>query len=146
MKNNFVMIFVRGIAFVSMLFVCLVALHTLDSTAPFEVSDSVSNVTRQDGAFVLIESRGFVGDDTQVVTIFRTIYKKDKTEDTQETAIEGGAILNQRGEYVVLRTVVLPHHLNGAWCSRAVVYWRPLLSLAQHSVKLPDMCFEVPKK
>ena len=127
------------------LFLCVIAFYTLHTDPPFEATDSVANVTLQEGSFVLTESRGFVGKDQQILTVFRSLYRHGN-EERMPTALEGGSIVNQRDDYVVLRSTVLPPHLNGAWCSRAVVYWRPTLSLAQHSTQLPDICFEVPKK
>ncbi len=129
-------------------FVCTLAFgvviyFTFDSTAPFTTSDSVSRVARNEGANTLVESRGFVGDDTTTLTIFRTLYSQGREE--HMSAIEGGVVINQKSEYVVLRSIILPPYLTGAWCSRAVVYWRPSLSLMQHSAQLPDLCFEVPK-
>lgn len=134
-----------GIAtFVITFLACIVAFFTYHSEPPFEVTDAVAAITKQEGVYVLTESRGFVGEDHQTLTIFRTLYRHGNDE-RMATALEGGAIVNQRDDYVLLRAIVLPPHLNGAWCSRAVVYWRPMLSLVQHSTTLPDICFEVPK-
>ncbi|CAB4130087.1 hypothetical protein UFOVP116_263 [uncultured Caudovirales phage] len=129
-------------------FVCTLALgvviyFTFDTSAPFVASDSVTKVTRNEGVNVLVESRGFIGDDTNTLTIFRTMYSQGREE--HMTSIEGGVIINQKSDYVILRSIILPPYLTGAWCSRAVVYWRPALSLVQHSATLPDLCFEVPK-
>jgi hypothetical protein len=143
MKNEMISRIVGWSTFFLTLFVCILVMYTFDSEKPYESTDSVTNVTKQDGAYVLIESRGFAGTDKQVLTIFRSLYKKDSPDHI--TSVEGGAIINQTSEYVILRTIILPPHLNGAWCSKAEVYWRPSLSLKQHSASLPDLCFEVPK-
>jgi hypothetical protein len=116
---------------------------TFDSTAPFKSTDSVTTITKQNGANVLVESRGFTGTDTQEITIYRTFYHQGGAI-THRVAVEGGVVINQKTDYVVLRSFVLPTHIDGAWCSSAVAYWRPLFSLKQHSVKLQDLCFEVP--
>lgn len=131
--------------FVTTICLCVIGFYTFNTDPPFAPTDSVANVTRQEGAFILTESRGFVGEDQQTLTIFRTLYRHGN-EERMPTALEGGAIVNQRDDYVVLRSIVLPPHLNGAWCSRAIVYWRPMLSLAHHKTQLPDICFEVPAK
>ena len=143
MKNELIIKIVGWATFIVTLFICVLLFYTFDTDKPYESTDSVTNVTKQDGAYVLIESRGFIGNDKQVLTIFRTLYKKDNPEHV--TSVEGGSIINQKNEYVILRTIILPPHLNGAWCSRAEVYWRPALSLKQHFASLPDLCFEVPK-
>lgn len=134
-----------GIAtFIITFLACVVGFYTYTSSPPFEVTDSVAAITKQEGVYVLTESRGFIGEDRQILTVFRTLYRQGNDE-RMATALEGGAIVNQLDDYVLLRAIVLPPHLNGAWCSRAVVYWRPMLSLVQHSTTLPDICFEVPK-
>lgn len=116
---------------------------TFDSTLPFTPTDSITTVAKRDGANVLVESRGFTGADTQELTIYRTFYHQGSAVQHM-VATEGGVVINQKGEYVVLRSFVLPPHMNGAWCSSAEVYWRPTFSLKHHSAKLPDLCFEVP--
>lgn len=116
---------------------------TVDSTPPFVTTDSVTTIARQNGANVLVESRGFTGTDAQEITIYRTFYHQGGAI-THRVAVEGGVVINQKADYVVLRSFVLPTHIDGAWCSSAVAYWRPVFSLKQHSVKLQDLCFEVP--
>ncbi len=115
---------------------------TLDGTPNFQVSDSVTTVNKQSGVYVLTESRGFVGSDNSELTIYRTLYRQGA--DDHAVAIEGGVVVNRPDDYVILRSVILPPHIRGAWCSKAVVYWRPMLSLKHHSRSLPDLCFEVP--
>lgn len=131
------------LSFICTLVLGVVIYFTFDTTAPFVTSDSVTRVSRSEGVNVLVESRGFVGDDETTFTIFRTLYSQGREE--HMSAIEGGVVINQKADYVILRSIILPPYLTGAWCSRAVVYWRPALSLMQHSAKLPDLCFEVPK-
>ena len=143
MKHEMIVKAVGWITFFVTLFICVLLFYTFDTEKPYESTDSVTNVSKQNGAYVLIESRGFIGNDKQVLTIYRTLYKKENQE--QITSIEGGSVINQKNDYVILRTIILPPHLNGAWCSRAEVFWRPTLSLKQHSSSLPDLCFEVPK-
>lgn len=116
---------------------------TFDSTPPFKPADSIVSLGTQQGANVLVESRGFVGNDIQELTIYRTFYHQGSAVN-HRVAVEGGVVINQRGEYVVLRSFVLPTHMTGAWCSSAEVYWRPAFSLKHHSAKLADLCFEVP--
>ena len=130
------------ISFICTMALAVVVYITLDSSPPFTTSDSVSSVTKQQGANMLVESRGFVGSDSQELTIFRTLARQINPE--HATALEGGVIINQADDFVVLRAIVLPPYITGAWCSKAVVYWRPMLSLKQHSLALPDLCFEVP--
>jgi hypothetical protein len=144
MNNQTLSKLISALTVLTTFFIGVLLLYTFDSSKPYTPTDSVVNITRQDGTYILIESRGFEGNDRQVLTVFRSLYKKETPEHI--TSVEGGAIINQRGEYVVLRTINLPPHLNGAWCSRAEVYWRPTMSLKQHSAQLPDLCFEVPKK
>ncbi len=115
---------------------------TFAGAPPFKTTDSVATVSRQNGANVLVESRGFTGTDTQELTIYRTFYNQGGI--VHRVAIEGGVVINQDGDYVVLRSIVLPPHMVGAWCSSAVAYWRPTLALWHHSAKLQDLCFEVP--
>ena len=145
MNLNFLFRILGWFTFTTTIILCVIGFYTFYTVPPFATSDSVANITRQEGAFILTESRGFVGEDRQTLTIFRTLYRHGN-EEHMPTALEGGAIVNQRDDYVVLRSTVLPPHLNGAWCSRAVVYWRPTLSLAQHTAQLPDICFEVPAR
>ena len=145
MKDEHILTLVGWFAFVMTLFLGTIAFYTFDGSPPFEISDSVSSVTREEnGNYVLTESRGFVGQDNQVLTIFRTLYKKE--DDKHVNSIEGGSVMNQNDDYVVLRAIQIPPHLNGWWCSRAIVFWRPSLSLKQHSLNLPDLCFEIPRK
>lgn len=129
-------------------FFCTLALGvilyvTFDSRAPFKTSDSIISIGNQNGANVLMESRGFSGHGTEELTIYRTFYHQSQAI-THRVAIEGGVVINKHDEYAVLRSIVLPAHMTGAWCSSAVVYWRPTLSLRHHSASLPDLCFEVP--
>lgn len=145
MNDKLILKLVGWLAFVFTLFIGIIGYFTFDTEPPFETSDSVSNVTRlENGGFVLTESRGFVGSDAQVLTLFRTLYKKG--EEKHINSIEGGSVINQSSDYVIIRAINLPPHLNGWWCSRVVVYWRPMLSLKQHNSALPDLCFEIPKK
>ena len=129
-------------SFITTMAFAVIMYITLDASPPFSTSDSVTTVTKQQGANMLVESRGFVGDDTQELTIFRTLARAASADHV--TALEGGVIINQADDYVVLRAIVLPPYITGAWCSKAIVYWRPTLSLKQHSLSLPDLCFEVP--
>lgn len=131
------------LSFVCTLFLGVILYVTVDSAPPFTPTDSITTVTRQDGANVLVESRGFLGSDDQELTIYRTFYHQSSATQ-HKVAVEGGVVINQKGEYVVLRSFVLPPHISGAWCSSAEVYWRPALSLKHHSAKLADLCFEVP--
>lgn len=131
------------VSFVCTVLAGIVVFYTFDPRHPFTPSDSVTKVSRNEGVNVLTESRGFIGTDNDTLTIFRTLYSQGREE--HMTAIEGGVIINQAEEYVIMRSIILPPYLTGAWCSRAVVYWRPALSLTQHSATLPDLCFEVPK-
>ena len=130
------------LSFACTLVLGVVLFITFDTSPPFSTSDSVTTVTKQQGANMLVESRGFVGEGTQELTIFRTLARQASADHV--TALEGGVIINQAADYVVLRAIVLPPYITGAWCSKAVMYWRPFLSLKQHSVNLPDLCFEVP--
>jgi hypothetical protein len=143
MKNQHIITLAGWLSFFITLFFGVTLYQTFNTKLPYEVSDSVTNITRQDGVFILTESRGFVGEDNQPFTVFRTIFRKDNAQHL--TSIEGGVVINQIGNYVILRSTILPPHLNGAWCSRAEVYWKPLLSLRMHSATLPDLCFEIPK-
>ena len=129
-------------SFITTMAFAVIMYITLDASPPFSTSDSVTTVTKQQGANMLVESRGFVGSSTQELTIFRTLSRQDSADHV--TALEGGVIINQADDYVVLRAIVLPPYITGAWCSKAVAYWRPFLSLKQHSATLPDLCFEVP--
>ena len=131
------------ISFFCTLAVGVVGYITFDSRAPFKTADSIISIGTQQGANVLVESRGFVGSSTDELTIYRTFYHQSKAI-THRVAIEGGVVINRNDEYAVLRSIVLPTHMTGAWCSSAIVYWRPALSLRHHSVVLPDLCFEVP--
>jgi len=131
------------LSFICTMFFGAIIYVTFDSTAPFSTTDSVTTIARQNGANVLVESRGFLGADTQEITIYRTFYNQGSAI-THRVAIEGGMVINQIDDYVVLRSIVLPPHMTGAWCSSAMVYWRPMFSLKQHSTKLQDLCFEVP--
>ena len=130
------------LSFLCTLFLGAIVYVTVAGTYPFTTTDSVAAVSRQNGANVLVESRGFVGTDTQEITIYRTFYNQGGL--VHRVAIEGGVVINQNGEYVVLRSIVLPPHMTGAWCSSAIAYWRPALALWHHSAKLQDLCFEVP--
>jgi hypothetical protein len=130
-------------SFVCTLFLGVIVYITTTSSTPFTTSDSVTMVTKKDGNNILVESRGFVGTDISELTIYRTLHRQ--YNGGQSVAVEGGVIVNQVGDYVVLRSIILPPHMTGAWCSNTVVYWRPALSLAKHSAKLPDLCFEVPE-
>lgn len=141
-RAQFLIRFGGWMSFVCTLFLGAIAYITITAEAPFTASDSVTTVTKQQGVNVLVESRGFVGSGTQELTIFRTLSRQANDEHT--TALEGGVIINQADDYVVLRAIVLPPYITGAWCSKAIVYWRPMLSLKQHSFNLPDLCFEVP--
>ena len=131
------------LSFVCTLFLGLILYFTFDATPPITATDGISTITHQNGANVMVESRGFVGRDTQELTIYRTFYHQGSAI-SQRVAIEGGTVINQNSDYVVLRSFVIPPHISGAWCSSAIVYWRPALSLKQHSAKLQDLCFEVP--
>ena len=131
------------LSFACTLLLGVIVYVTLTAEPPFTTSDSVTMVTKQEGVNVLVESRGFVGDGTTEISIYRALHRQ--YNGGQSVAVEGGGVVNQVGDFVVLRSIVLPPHMTGAWCSSAVVYWRPTLSLAQHSAKLPELCFEVPK-
>jgi hypothetical protein len=131
------------LSFMCTLFLGVIAYATFDTVPPFKTTDSIITVTRQNGANVMVESRGFAGSDTQELTVYRTFYHQGSAV-SHKVAIEGGTVINQNTEYVVLRSFVIPPHISGAWCSSAIVYWRPALSLKQHSAKLQDICFEVP--
>ena len=131
------------LSFVCTLFLGVILYITFDAAPPFKVTDSVITISNQRGANVLVESRGFEGADTQELTIYRTFYHQTSAV-SHKVVVEGGVVMNQPKEYVVLRSFVIPEHINGAWCSSATAYWRPVLSLMQHSAKLQDMCFEVP--
>lgn len=131
------------LSFICTLFLGGILYVTLDSAPPFTTTDSITTITKQNGANVLVESRGFTGTDAQELTIYRTFYHQGSAIQ-HSVAVEGGVVINQKGEYVVLRSFVLPPHISGAWCSSAEAYWRPALSLKHHSAKLPDLCFEVP--
>ena len=131
------------LSFVCTLFLGVIAYATLDAVPPFKTTDSIITVTRQNGANVMVESRGFAGSDTQELTVYRTFYHQGSAV-SHKVAIEGGTVINQNSDYVVLRSFVIPPHISGAWCSSAIVYWRPALSLKQHAAKLQDICFEVP--
>ena len=115
---------------------------TLHSPPPFKTADSVTAVTKQNGVNVLVESRGFAGENTQEFTVFRTLHRQGSPD--HAVAVEGGVVINQDDDFVVLRAIILPTYMTGAWCSKAVVYWRPTFSLVQHSANLPELCFEVP--
>ena len=115
---------------------------TIHSPPPFKTADSVTAVNKQNGVNVLVESRGFVGENTQEFTVFRSLHRQGVAE--HSVAIEGGVVVNQEDDFVVLRAIVLPNYMTGAWCSKAVVYWRPLFSLTAHSATLPELCFEIP--
>ena len=142
-RSNLIIRIGGWLSFVCTLLLGGIVYITFDAEPPFTTSDSITTITRQDGANVLVESRGFVGTDTQEITIYRTFYHQGSAI-THRVAIEGGAVMNQVGDFVVLRSLVIPPHINGAWCSSATAYWRPALSLMQHSAKLQDLCFEVP--
>jgi len=144
MNAKLILKFFGIVTFCLTFFTCIIAFFTVRNDPPFEVSDAVANVTKQEGVYILTESRGIIGKDRQVLTVFRSLYKQE-SEELSHIVIEGGAVVNQRDDYVLSRAIVLPPHLNGAWCSRAIIYWRPALSLIQHSKTLPDICFEVPK-
>lgn len=131
------------LSFCCTLFLGVILYVTATASAPFSTSDSVTMVTRQEGTNVLVESRGFVGDGDTEMTIYRSLHRQ--YNGGHGVSVEGGGVVNQVGEFVVLRSIILPPHMTGAWCSKAVVYWRPTLSLAQHSTQLPDLCFEVPQ-
>lgn len=131
------------LSFLCTMFLAAIVYVTIDSAPPFKPTDSITTITKQDGANVLVESRGFSGADTQELTIYRTFYHQGSAIQ-HKVAVEGGVVINQKGEYVVLRSFVLPPHISGAWCSSAEVYWRPALALMHHNIKLQDMCFEVP--
>jgi hypothetical protein len=131
------------LSFICTLFLGVIAYATFDTVPPFKTTDSIITVARQNGANVMVESRGFAGSDTQELTVYRTFYHQGSAI-SHRVAIEGGTVINQNAEYVVLRSFVIPPHISGAWCSSAIVYWRPALSLKQHSAKLQDICFEVP--
>lgn len=130
------------LSFLCTLVLGVVMYVTLDSSPRFQVTDSVTTVSKQNGVYVLTESRGFVGTDTSELTIYRTLHRQGA--DDHSVAIEGGVVVNQLDDFVILRAIILPPHISGSWCSKAVIYWRPFLSLKQHSVHLPDLCFEVP--
>jgi hypothetical protein len=129
-------------SFVCTLFLAVILYITLVREVPIEATDSVTTITKQNGAYVLTESRGFAGSDNIELTIYRTLYRQGNL--AHAIAIEGGVVVNQAEDYVVLRSIILPPHISGQWCSKAVVFWRPMLSLRQHSVALTDLCFEVP--
>ena len=131
------------LSFIGTLFLGLILYFTFDATSPFTPTDGITTITQQNGANIMVESRGFTGKDTQELTIYRTFYHQGSAI-SQRVAIEGGTVINQNSDYVVLRSFVIPPHISGAWCSSAIVYWRPSLSLKQHSAKLQDLCFEVP--
>ena len=130
-------------SFICTLFLAVIVYITIVREVPIEATDSVTSIDKQNGAYVMTESRGFAGSDNIELTIYRTLYRQGNL--AHAIAIEGGVVVNQLGDYVVLRSSILPPHMTGAWCSKAVVYWRPMLSLKQHSAKLPDLCFEVPE-
>jgi len=129
-------------SFVCTMFLAVIVYITFVREVPIEATDSVTTITKQNGANVLTESRGFAGSDNIELTIYRTLYRQGDL--SHAIAIEGGVVVNQAEDYVVLRSIILPPHISGQWCSKAVVFWRPMLSLRQHSVDLPDLCFEVP--
>ena len=143
LRSSFIIRVGGWLSFMCTLFLGVILYVTFDSAPPFTTTDSITTVTRQDGANVLVESRGFVGTDTQELTIYRTFYHQSSAIQ-HSVAVEGGVVINQKGEYVVLRSFVLPPHISGAWCSSSEVYWRPTFSLKHHNAKLPDLCFEVP--
>ena len=130
-------------SFICTLFFGGIIYITFDAKSPFTTSDSVTMITQKDGNNLLVESRGFNGSDISELTIYRSLHRQANGD--HSVAIEGGVVVNQLGDYVVLRSSILPPHMTGAWCSKAIVYWRPMLSLKQHSAKLPDLCFEVPE-
>jgi hypothetical protein len=129
-------------SFVCTMFLAVIVYITLVREVPIEATDSVTTITKQNGVNVLTESRGFVGSDNIELTIYRTLYRQGNQE--HAVAIEGGVVINQTEDYVVLRSIILPPHISGQWCSKAVVFWRPMFSLRQHSTVLTDLCFEVP--
>ncbi len=143
MKDRYIIKLAGWLSFFITIFFGVILYQTFKTEPPYEVSDSVTNITKQDGVYILTESRGFVGKDKQSLTIFRSLFRKEN--DQHLTSVEGGVVINQQDDYVILRSTILPPHLNGAWCSRAEIYWRPILSLKLHSAMLPDLCFEVPK-
>lgn len=143
MKDKYIIKLAGWLSFFTTIFFGIMLYQTFKTEPPYKMSDSVTNVTTHDGVYLLTESRGFSGNDTQHLTIFRSLFRKDN--DQHLTTIEGGLIINQKDDYVILRSITLPPHIKGAWCSRAIVYWRPILSLKLHSEVLPDLCFEVPR-
>ena len=87
------------LSFICTMFFGAIIYVTFDSTAPFSTTDSVTTIARQNGANVLVESRGFLGADTQEITIYRTFYNQGSAI-THRVAIEGGMVINQIDDFI----------------------------------------------
>lgn len=104
-------------------------------------TDAIEYVVTAQGNNILISSRSFEADSKIDITIHRTIYEESRPKN--KLVIEGGTV-DENGTFVLLKSIVLPKHIRGRWCSGMEMEWKPFMSMRRHYTKFDDICFEVP--
>lgn len=105
-------------------------------------TDAIEYVITAQGNNILISSRSFESTSKIDIMIHRTIYEESRPKN--KLIIEGGAV-DEEGSFVLLKTIVLPKHIRGRWCSGIEMEWKPFMSMKPHYTKFDDICFEVPQ-
>lgn len=122
--------------------VILFSLHqTFRNFDVLRCTDAIEYVVSAQGNNILISSRSFEIDSKIDLMIHRTIYEESRPKN--KLIIEGGAV-DESGSFVLIKSIVLPRHIKGRWCSGIETEWKPFMSMRRHYTKFDDICFEVP--
>jgi uncharacterized membrane protein len=103
-------------------------------------TDAIEYVVQAQGNNILISSRSFEADAKIDITIHRTLYEESRPKN--RLTIEGGAV-DEEGTFVLIKSIVLPRHIRGRWCSGMEMEWEPFMSMRRHYTVFDDICFEV---
>lgn len=105
-------------------------------------TDAIEYVVNAQGNNILISSRNFESSSGKIdMMIHRTLYEESRPKN--RIVVEGGAV-DEDGSFVLLKSIVLPRHIKGRWCSGIEIEWKPFMSWKPHYNKFDDICFEVP--
>lgn len=120
----------------------LMAYQTIVATAPIKALDAVDYVVTEGANNVLVSSRTYSAKNTPTVVMHHAIYSESNPK--RRFILEGGSV-GETGEFTVLKSVLLPPHLHGRWCSTVSLHWSQPFALRDHHSHSEPLCFEVPK-
>lgn len=114
--------------------------RTFFTPPPASPADVVIFVNKTPSGSYLTEVRKYVGINTDLFGVTRTIFQESNPDNYFVTG--GGMFRSMVGEFPVLDSYRLPEWVSGRWCSKIVLAYWPSYSLREHLVDLNIVCFE----